>query len=133
MEPDSESVQEKWLEGWTVEDLSKWQSSDPHMSRVISWLKKGQGKPRWKDISRYGRNTKGRYKTVQRARQSFYWVGYKEEVARWCRRCDTCAMVKPVPHRKRAQMGQVPVGAPLQRIAVDVMGPLQRPKMDKNT
>ena len=58
MEPDSESVQEEWLEGWTVENLSKWQSSDPHMSRVISWVKEGQGQPRWKDISRYGRDTK---------------------------------------------------------------------------
>ena len=184
MEPDSEPVQEEWLESWTVEDLSKWQSSDPHMSWVISWLKEGQGKPRWKAISRYGRDTKayvaqweslllkdgilcrvwyprgygagvepvhqivapqelrqrilqslhnspssghlGRYKTVQRVRQRFYCVGYKEEVARWCSRCDTCAMVKPGPHRKRAQMGQVPVGAPLERIAVDVMGPLSK-------
>ena len=58
MEPGSESKQEKWLEGWMVEDQSKWQNSDPHMSRVISWLTEGQGKPRWKDISIYGRDTK---------------------------------------------------------------------------
>ena len=68
----------------------------------------------------------GRYKTVQRVWQRFYWVGYKEEVAEWCRRCDSCAMVKSGPHRKRAQMGQVPVGASLERIALDVMGPLPK-------
>ena len=58
MEPGSEPVQEEWLEDWMVENLKKWQSADPHMSRVISWLNEGQGKPRWKEISRYGRDTK---------------------------------------------------------------------------
>ena len=35
-------------------------------------------------------------------------------------------MVTPGPHRKHAQVGQVAVGAPLERIVVDVMGPLPK-------
>ena len=33
-------------------------------------------------------------------------------------------MAKPGPRRKRAQLGQVPVAAPLERIALGIMGPL---------
>ena len=46
----------------------------------------------------------------------------------WCRRCDVCARCKPGPRRRRAKLGHVSVGAPLERVAVDIMGPL--PKTD---
>ena len=66
----------------------------------------------------------GRNKLFDRVRHRVYWMGYKEDVARWCRECDICAQAKPGPRRKRAPMGQVLVSAPLERIAVDIMGPL---------
>ena len=68
----------------------------------------------------------GRFKTVERVRYRFYWPRYKEETANWCKQCDLCAQAKPGPPRKRAKLGQVPVGAPLERIAVDIMGPLPK-------
>ena len=66
----------------------------------------------------------GENKTVNRVRHRFYWTGYKADVVRWCKRCDICAMAKPGPRRERAQLGRVPVAAPLERIALDIMGPL---------
>ena len=66
----------------------------------------------------------GRNKLFGRVRQRFFWVGYKEDTARWCKRCDQCARAKPGPPRKRAGLGHKSVGAPLERIAIDIMGPL---------
>ena len=66
----------------------------------------------------------GRLKTVERVRYRFYWPRYKEETANWCKQCDLCAQAKSGPPRKHAKLGQVPVRAPLERIAVDIMGPL---------
>ena len=66
----------------------------------------------------------GRNKTIDRVRYRFYWPRYKDDVKRWCQACDTCAQTKPGPRRKRARLGHVPVGAPLERIAIDIMGPL---------
>ena len=66
----------------------------------------------------------GRTKTLLRVRQRFYWPHYKEDVIRWCKRCDACARSKSGPVRKRAKLGHVPVGAPLERAAIDIMGPL---------
>ena len=63
-------------------------------------------------------------KTLQRIRERFYWKGCTQDVKRWCHACDTCAS-KRGPHRAvRAPMGQYNVGAPMERIAVDVLGPL---------
>ena len=66
----------------------------------------------------------GQNKTLNKVRYRFYWTGYKEQVIRWCRCCDVCAQNKPGPKRTRAQLGCVPVAAPLERIAVDIMRPI---------
>ena len=66
----------------------------------------------------------GENKTVNRVRHRFYCTGYKADVVRWCKRCDTCAMAKLGPRQKRAQLGQVPAADPLEHIALDIMGPL---------
>ena len=72
----------------------------------------------------------GRNKTLGRVPHRFYWPRYKEHVILWCRRCDVCARSKPGPRRRRAKLGHVSVGAPLERVAVDIMGPL--PKTDND-
>ena len=67
----------------------------------------------------------GKFKTVERVRYWFYCPRYKEETANWCKQCDLCAQAKPGPLRKRAKLGQV-AGAPLETIAVNIMGPLPK-------
>ena len=68
----------------------------------------------------------GESKTINKVRHRFYWPGYKQDVTRWCVHCDTCAQSKVGPRRKKAKLGQVPVGAPLERVAVDILGPLPK-------
>ena len=68
----------------------------------------------------------GRNKTLGRVRQRCYWPHFKEHVIHWCKRCDVCARAKARPARKRAKLRHVPVEAPLERVALDIMGPVPK-------
>lgn len=66
----------------------------------------------------------GKKKTCERVLQHFYWCGVREDVQNWIRSCDTCASIKTPPAKYRAPLGVMPVGAPLDRLGTDFMGPL---------
>ena len=68
----------------------------------------------------------GHNKTYANVRQRFYWPGYREDIHRWCYRCKKCAQRKPGPGKGRAPLQQKPVGVPLERIAIDFLGPLPK-------
>ena len=63
-------------------------------------------------------------KTLGRLRQRFYWVGLRSDVEEWCRACDTCSAKKGPGRRTRVPMQLYQVGAPMERVAVDIAGPL---------
>ncbi len=63
-------------------------------------------------------------KTLGKVRERFYWVTCRADVQQWCRTCDLCSSRKGPPKRIRAPMGQYNVGSPMERVAVDVLGPL---------
>lgn len=63
-------------------------------------------------------------KTLGRVRQRFYWHRCSQTVRDWCRKCDVCAASKRPQRRPRAAMKSYNVGAPMERIALDVLGPL---------
>lgn len=65
----------------------------------------------------------GVHKTLEKTRQRFYWVRQKEDVKDWCRKCVTCASANGPQKRRVAPMRQYNVGAPFERIAIDVAGP----------
>ena len=65
----------------------------------------------------------GMARTMKLVRARFFWLGYREDIDRWCRKCDICARVKTGPKRKSATLQQEAVGAPLERIALDICGP----------
>ena len=66
----------------------------------------------------------GQKKTRGKLLSRYYWFGMKREVESWCRKCELCARRKaPSPHA-RAQMKVVKIGEPMQRVAMDVLGPL---------
>ena len=44
----------------------------------------------------------------------------------WCNKCDICASKKSPRKRPRAPMKQYIVGAPWERMAIDILGPLPR-------
>lgn len=63
-------------------------------------------------------------RTVARLRTRYYWYHMREDVALWCQTCLNCAC-RARPHKTpQAPMGTVRVGAPMERIALDIMGPL---------
>ena len=66
----------------------------------------------------------GRKKTREKVLQHYYWFGVRDDVNNWVRNCDTCASVKSPTQKLKAPMGSMPVGAPLDRLETDLMGPL---------
>ena len=62
-------------------------------------------------------------KTLENVRRRFYWPGCKNDVQRWCQQCSSCAQIKPGP-RSRARLKQIRVSAPLDCVAIDLLGEL---------
>ena len=66
----------------------------------------------------------GQHKTLAKVRQRFYWHGLKEYVHKWCNGCNACASAKGPSKKPRALLQQCPVGCPMERVALDIIGPL---------
>ena len=62
-------------------------------------------------------------RTVSLVRSKFFWPRYRDDIDRWCRKCDVCAAVKPGPRRTGATLQQSIASAPMERIAIDIAGP----------
>jgi hypothetical protein len=68
-------------------------------------------------------------KTLMKVRSRYFWFGLRRDVENWISKCDVCASRKP-PHRKpKAPMKVYYVGVPMERLAIDIAGPL--PKTNK--
>ncbi|KAI3375546.1 hypothetical protein L3Q82_003879 [Scortum barcoo] len=63
-------------------------------------------------------------RTLTRLRTRYFWYNMKDDVTLWCRTCPSCAARARPKKTPQAAMGTVRVGAPMERIAVDLMGPL---------
>lgn len=61
---------------------------------------------------------------VARLQTRYYWYRMREDVSLWCRTCTSCASKARPRKTPQAPMGTVRVGAPMERVALDVMGPL---------
>ena len=66
----------------------------------------------------------GIHRTVARAQNRFYWVGYKQDITRWIQSCTVCSSRKQPPRKAKSKMKQYNVGAPMERVALDIIGPL---------
>ncbi|KAI5753631.1 hypothetical protein M8J77_001985 [Diaphorina citri] len=62
-------------------------------------------------------------KTLDKLRERFYWLHMKQDVEDWIRRCSNCAGSKGPRTRSRGELQKYVVGAPFERIAMDVAGP----------
>ena len=68
----------------------------------------------------------GMGKTLCKVRDRFFWYAMRRDVEDWCGRCEICCSRKMSHRRGRAPMKQYNVGLPMERIAIDFMGPLVR-------
>jgi hypothetical protein len=66
----------------------------------------------------------GMTRTCARVQARFYWKNYKESVTSWCRECQGCQARKGPPRIPRGNMQSYVVGAPMERVALDILGPL---------
>ena len=71
----------------------------------------------------------GEKKTLSRLKERFYWLGQSEEVKRWCQNCPSCARKKTVAPKNRAPLQTMKANYPIQRVAVDIVGPF--PETDR--
>ena len=66
----------------------------------------------------------GRHRTLRKLQERWYWPEFRRDATYWTATCPRCLERKPPPHPSRAKMGHIPAGLPMERMAVDVMGPL---------
>ena len=66
----------------------------------------------------------GHDKTLSRLKQRFYWPGHFNDVHNWCRSCVNCNTRKLSAPARRAPMGTITAGYPMQIVATDLVGPL---------
>ena len=66
-------------------------------------------------------------KTFNRIIPHFYWPGMRADVKRFCQSCDSCQRTISKGKVPKVPLGNVPiVGEPFYRVAVDLVGPLER-------
>ena len=68
-------------------------------------------------------------KTTAKVCARFYWSGIHADVRSAIRQCNVCAKRKSPAKARKAPLQQHAVGTPMQRVALDIMGPL--PESDK--
>ena len=68
----------------------------------------------------------GYWKTLGKIRQNYFWLGMSSEVRAWCRTCTICRHFKGPNHQKPAPLQQAAVGAPFDRVGLDLLGPFPR-------
>lgn len=71
----------------------------------------------------------GRVRTFAKVQQQYFWIGYREDIGLWVRQCTKCAKRKSPTRRPRAALANFNyVGFPMERVAIDIMGPLPMSK-----
>lgn len=67
----------------------------------------------------------GTRKTVLKVQTEFYWPGLQADAKRFVASCDSCQRTTPRGHTRKAPLVKVPViETPFQRVAIDIVGPL---------
>lgn len=68
----------------------------------------------------------GQINTYRRVKTSFYWFRMRSAIYNFVRTCSKCNMNKKPSRKPRAGMGVYHAGAPMDRLHIDVLGPLTK-------
>ena len=74
----------------------------------------------------------GRKKTEQKLLQRFYWFEVRDDIRLWITRCETCQTTKLPKNKGKSALGSLSVGAPLDRLSMDILGPLPQTPRGNN-
>ncbi len=66
----------------------------------------------------------GKTKTSEKLLQRYYWFDCRTDINNYIKRCDSCAASKSPSRKPKGPIGDMSVGAPLDRLATDILGPL---------
>ena len=66
----------------------------------------------------------GQEKTLGHLKERFYLPGHFRDVHSWCESCIGCSTRKTPAQGRRAALGNIAAGYPMQIIATDLVGPL---------
>ncbi|GFX43849.1 retrovirus-related Pol polyprotein from transposon 412 [Trichonephila clavipes] len=105
----------------------KWESDEGKTFRWQLILPKIRVSTVLKEL--HGSSTGGHFgviKTLEKVRGRFYWNDVRSDVEKCCPICDPCASSKGLRKRTRGRLQLYNVGAPFERIAFDILGPLSR-------
>ena len=67
----------------------------------------------------------GARRITAKIKRRYFWPGLVTDVKQWILACDECAS-RSTYNLKRNKMQKYQIGAPMERVAMDVMGPLPR-------
>ncbi|GBN29171.1 Retrovirus-related Pol polyprotein from transposon 412 [Araneus ventricosus] len=62
-------------------------------------------------------------KTLIKTRERFYYDRLRADVEKWCRECHACGALKGPKTRTKGRLKRYNVGAPFERMALDILGP----------
>lgn len=68
----------------------------------------------------------GVHKTMAKVKYRYFWPGMSADIRSFLRSCDLCAKRKSPARKRRAPLQQYRVGVPMERVAIDLLGPLPR-------
>jgi transposase InsO family protein len=68
----------------------------------------------------------GLKKTLAQVQRRAYWYEWRADVARFCRQCTECAAYHRGPPPRSSVLQQMVVGAPFERVGIDLTGPHPR-------
>ena len=68
----------------------------------------------------------GQTRTLEKIKSRFYWYKMTEFIQEYCAACLPCASRKTTNHRLKAPLQKYIVGVPMERVALDIIGPLPR-------
>ena len=68
----------------------------------------------------------GQQNTYLRVKSSFYWHGMRSDCVVFVRTCATCNRNKKPKQHRRSALGEYHVGAPMDRVMIDILGPLTK-------
>lgn len=70
-------------------------------------------------------------RTLQKVKKQFYWPNCSSDVEDYCRTCSTCQARSGPRTRQRSRLQICNSGAPFERVAVDILGPLPETERGK--
>ena len=88
-------------------------------------------KEKWKEVFQHLHDHRtgghlGTKKTYEKIQFAFFWSCMREVMEYFYKICDDCAARKPALKHHRAPLKQYLVGCPLERIGIDILGPLPK-------